>query len=269
GRVRVTSILEDGSSAVTSLVLGGDRTLPVNTSERTRELMDELSFLIGDNHRVKAGLLVNQNKFTQLNTSNVLGSFSFISHADFENATPASFTRTLAPRSNDGGGINAALYGGDTWRPTQELQLTYGLRFEASSFDGTPAYNAAIDSSFGRRTDVIPSEFHVSPRAGFSWRLSKNGAALRLVRGGVGEFRGRAPFSLFASAADQTGLANSERQLVCIGQFVPTPNWQQYIDNTSAIPSNCNDGSTPGPLTRSQANVTVFQPDFGAPRSLP
>src|SRR5207253_8425515 len=65
----------------------------------------------------------------------------------------------------------------------------------------------------------------------------------------------------------QTGLANSERQLVCIGQFVPTPNWQQYIDNTSAIPSNCNDGSTPGPLTRSQANVTVFQPDFGAPRS--
>src|SRR6185503_15310107 len=104
-------------------------------------------------------------------------------------------------------------------------QFTYGLRLEASSFDGQPTYNAAVDSSFGRRTDVIPSEVHLSPRAGFSWRLSETGAALKLVRGGFGEFRGRAPFSLFASATDQTGLLDSERQLVCIGPAVPTPDW--------------------------------------------
>lgn len=267
GRVRVTSILDDGTSAVTNLVLGGDRSLPVNTSETTHELLDELSFLIGDTHRFKTGLLINHNTFTQLNTNNIFGSFAFNSLADFEAGMPASYTRTLAPRTNNGGGINAALYSGDTWRPNQALQLTYGVRLEESSFNGQPAYNATVDSVFGRRTDLIPSEFHVSPRAGFSWRLSPTGAALKLVRGGVGEFRGRAPFSLFASAADQTGLSASERQLVCIGPSVPTPDWQSYMLNENSIPTACNDGSAPGPLTRSQPNVTVFDPSFGAPRS--
>lgn len=267
GRVRVSSILENGTRAVSSLVLGGERSMPVNTSETTRELMNELSFLIGDTHRLKAGLLVNQNAFTQLNTNNLFGTFAFNSLADFDARQPASFTRTLAPRTTAGGGINAALYAGDTWRPKQSLQFTYGLRFEGSKFDGQPLYNAAIDSAFGRRTDLIPSELHVSPRIGFSWRLSPDNAALKLVRGGIGEFRGRAPFSLFASAAEQTGLAAGERHLVCIGQFVPVPNWQQYTADETSIPQTCGDGSAPGPLTRSQANVTVFEPEFRAPRS--
>ncbi|HEX6559603.1 MAG TPA: hypothetical protein VF021_09070, partial [Longimicrobiales bacterium] len=267
GRVRVASLLEDSTQSITNLVLGGERSMPVNTSETTQELMNELSFLLGDTHRLKLGLLINRSRFTQLNTNNVFGSFTFNSLADFDAGRPASFTRTLAPRTNQGGGINAALYTGDTWRPTQALQFTYGLRLEESQFSGEPAYNPAVDSLFGRRTDHIPSEVHLSPRVGFSWRLSPAGGALKLVRGGIGEFRGRAPFSLFAAAADQNGLLNSERQLVCIGASVPAPDWQSYMQDESAIPTSCNDGSAPGPLSRSQPNVTLFSPDFAAPRS--
>lgn len=267
GRVRVTTVLEDGTRSVTNLVLGGERSMPVNSREATNELMNELSFLLGDTHRLKLGLLINSSDFTQLNTNNVFGAFTFHSLAAFEAGRAASYTRTLVPRTNDGGGINAALYAGDTWRPTPKLQLTYGLRLEASRFSGAPDYNAAIDSAFARRTDEIPSEVHASPRVGFSWRLSETGAPLRLVRGGIGEFRGRAPFSLFAAAADQTGLSDSERQLVCIGQSVPTPDWALYLRDESAIPAACADGSTPSALDRSRPNVTVFNPAFGAPRS--
>ena len=267
GRVRVTSILDDGTAAVSSLVFGGERSMPVNANEMTNELMNELSFLYGDTHRLKLGLLLNQSEFTQINTNNVFGSFSFNSLNDFDAQQAAAFTRTLAPRTNDGGGINAALYAGDTWRPTQKLQFTYGVRLEGSRFDGPKTYNAVVDSAFDRRTDDIPSELHLSPRAGFSWRLSEDGAPLRLVRGGAGEFRGRAPFSLFASAADQSGLLNSERQLFCIGESVPIPDWAAYLESEAAIPTACGDGAVPGPLTRSAPNVTVFAPEFGAPRS--
>lgn len=267
GRVRVTSILENGTRSITNLLFGGERSMPVKTREDTRELMDELSFLLGDTHRLKLGILINQNAFTQLNTNNTFGSFTFNSLADFEAARAASFTRTLAPRSTGGGGVNAALYAGDTWRPANELQITYGARLERSSFEGKPAYNPDVEAAFGRRTDDIPAETHLSPRIGFSWRLSRPGHALKLVRGGVGEFRGRAPFSLFAAATDQTGLANGERRLVCIGRFVPAPDWAAYSADETSVPASCNDGSTPGPLTRSQANVTVFSPDFGAPKS--
>jgi hypothetical protein len=267
GRVRVTSLLEDSLRSVSNLGFGGERSMPVNTSERTIELMNELSFLLGDTHRLKLGLLINDSKFTQLNTNNVFGSFTFNSLEDFEAGSPASFTRNLAPRSKEGGGLNAAMYTGDTWRPTLKLQLTYGLRFEYSNFAGEPANNPDVELAVGRRTDVIPSEFHVSPRLGFSYRLSETGAPLTLVRGGVGEFRGRAPFSLFAAAQEQTGLAEGERQLQCIGEFVPVPDWALYQTDESAIPTACGDGSTPAPIATARRNVTVFNPDFGAPRS--
>lgn len=251
GRVRVASILEDNLRSVTTLGFGGERSMPVKTNEQTIEFLNELSFLYGDTHRLKLGLLINDSRFEQLNTNNVFGTFTFNSLADFEAGRAASFTRNLAPRTNNGGGLNAALYVGDTWRPTQQLQFTGGVRLEHSYFDGGD----------------FPSEFHVSPRLGASWRLSEDGALLTILRGGLGEFRGRAPFSLFAAAQDQTGAASSERQLRCIGAFVPQPNYALYLQDESAIPTTCGDGSTPAPIASARPNITTFNDDFGAPRS--
>lgn len=93
------------------------------------------------------------------------------------------------------------------------------------------------------------------------------GLATTVIRGGIGEFRGRAPSGLFTGALDATGLAGAESQLVCIGAAVPTPNWTGYLADPSSIPTMCRDGST-GPNTQNQRpNVTTFDSDFGAPRS--
>lgn len=90
-----------------------------------------------------------------------------------------------------------------------------------------------------------------------------------IVRGGIGEFRGRAPTQLFSSAIDATGLPGGETQLVCVGSAVPIPDWSSYLHDFSTIPTTCADGSGPSvPLSRTRPNVTAFDPDFATPRSI-
>jgi len=90
-----------------------------------------------------------------------------------------------------------------------------------------------------------------------------------ILRGGIGEFRGRAPTQLFSSALDATGLPGGETQLVCVGGAVPTPDWTNYLNDFSSIPTTCADGSGPSvPLSRSRPNVTAFDDGFATPRSI-
>ena len=90
-----------------------------------------------------------------------------------------------------------------------------------------------------------------------------------IIRGGIGDFRGRAPTQLFSSAIDATGLPGGETQLVCVGSAVPIPDWSAYLANPQAIPTTCADGSGPGvPLSRTRPNVTAFDPAFSTPRSV-
>lgn len=94
------------------------------------------------------------------------------------------------------------------------------------------------------------------------------GLATTIIRGGIGEFRGRAPSGLFTSALDATGLPGAETQLVCVGSTVPVPDWTAYRLDPSSIPSVCADGSGGGtPFGSQRPNVTTFDEDFGAPRS--
>ncbi len=323
GVVRISSVLADGSLGISSLSFGGNAGLPSENTTKQLEFTNEMSYLRlgGGGHRPKLGMLLNISTFDQSASNNQYGSFTFNSLADFTNNVPSQYTRTLAPARREGDAVNAAVYLGDTWRKSRAFQMTYGLRAEATRFDGRPAYNPDIETIFGRRTDNFPSEVHVSPRAGFTWtsnipvptaadsarqRQGQQGgdqgggrggfgggggggggggrggggggpggagmfAGLSswVVRGGVGEFRGKAPTGLFTSALGATGLAGTESQLVCIGPATPVPSWTDYLANPNNIPSTCADGSNQANSIFSQTrpNVTTFAPDFGAPRS--
>ena len=90
-----------------------------------------------------------------------------------------------------------------------------------------------------------------------------------IVRGGIGEFRGKAPTGLFTSALGATGLSGAESQLVCIGPATPVANWAAYLADPTSIPSACADGGNAAAsiFAATKRNVTTFAPDFGAPRS--
>jgi hypothetical protein len=268
GRVVVASTLADGTSAVSTLQFGVNSSLPQESRTRLTELSDEISKVsTKGGHRVKLGGLLNEQSSSSGSFANVLGTYTFNSLADFDADRPASFTRTLSTHRRDARSINGALYLGDSWRKSPRLQLTYGARFETSSYPDAPAYNPVVDSLFNRRTDLFPDEKHISPRIGFTYTYGgkTERQALGSIRGGVGEFRGRAPSQLFASAADANGLVNGQSQLVCVGSSVPTPDWEAFIDNPALVPSTCNGPSQE--FGNQRRNVTVFAPDFGAPRA--
>jgi hypothetical protein len=291
GRVRVTSAFDDGATGVTTLDFGGNPALPTEGRNTQFEITDELSYLGSAGHRYKIGGLLQYSSFSTATSSNAFGSFSYNSLEDFSANRPASFTRTLSAREREGASLAAALYIGDTWRRSRALQLTYGLRLEHDRYLDEPAFNPVVEELFGRRTDRLPSEWRVSPRIGFSWTLGLPqqeerpgrggfggrggrggdfgafGQNFTVVRGGIGEFRGRAPTQLFASAIDATGLPSGELQLICIGDAVPVPSWSGFLANPETIPAQCADGGMGSPVSRGTPNVALFSDDFGAPRA--
>jgi hypothetical protein len=313
GRVRVSSQLSDGTVGVSTLDFGGNTGMPTENINSQLELTDELSWLSGGGaHRFKFGGLYNHTSFSTANQNNRFGSFTFNSLSDLENNQPAEFRRSLKVTEREGGASTGAIYFGDTWRKSRAFQVTFGARVEGSVYDGRPAYNPAVDTAFGKRTDFFPRDVRVSPRIGFTWQLGLDTARARpaegarggagaagrggfgggggggrgggggggaagagpgagtptlIVRGGIGDFRGRAPTQLFQSAIDATGLATGEQQLVCVGAAVPVPNWASYLADPMTSPSAC--VGAPGPVVSGQRPaVTVFAQDFQTPRSV-
>jgi carboxypeptidase family protein len=287
GRVLVASTLPDGSQGVASLVFGGGVSMPTRSRSTSLEAVNELSWLPGaGGHRWKLGGLFRSERSNDVFAAYTLGSFTYNSIADLEAGSPALFRRTLVPRARQSWGLSYALYGADVWRTSPAVQLTYGVRLEGSTFRRPPAFNPAIDSLFGRRTDRLPSEWHVSPRVGFTWTIGgqsgqpavpagaagagggqivMRGPPAFIVRGGLGEFRSPISTGLVASAYSATGLASSEAQVVCIGSQIPTPDWTAYAADPTSIPTSCSSGGPP--VQGAAPNVTVFGDGFGAPRA--
>ncbi|HEX7023174.1 MAG TPA: carboxypeptidase regulatory-like domain-containing protein, partial [Gemmatimonadales bacterium] len=259
GRVQVVSALPDAQT-VTNLSFGGNSGLSQRRGSRDIEISEELSLIPGAGaHRVKAGMLFNRSSSSQVVASNLTGTFSYTTLADLYAGTPSSFTRTLRPSDRNSTSINSALYLGDTWRPTQALQVTLGARLERSQFGNAPLYNPLVEEVFGYRTDRLPRETHFSPRAGFTLTIggSDQGPPAVTLRGGLGEFRSPIPAALAAAAQSATGLATGESQLFCVGSATPIPDWEAYLLDPSTIPGNCVGGGS-GSLPSQTPQVTVF-----------
>ena len=268
GRVVVASILDNGTSAISTLQFGGNPSLPQETRSSLLEVSDEISRLTtAGGHRFKLGSLFNEQRSQVGFIPNRFGTFFFNSLAAFEAGTPTQFTRTLFARDQQSATDNLGAYLGDSWRVSPQFQVTYGVRAEGSHYPDKPQYNPEVDATFGRRTDNLPSEFHVSPRAGFTAFIGESqfGPPPLTLRGGFGEFRGTAPAQLFATALNATGLNNGQALLTCVGSAAPTPDWASYLNDPSTIPTTCNGGTSF--FGNQRRNVSVFDPDFHAPRA--
>lgn len=277
GRVRISSPLGDSTQALSVVSFGGNPGFPSAGSSSLVEAADEISLLSKDRkHRVRMGTLFDLNTFRQNVTTNRLGTFTYNSLGAFLDDTPDSYSRTLLGQERAGKTVAGALYIGDTWRPNQQVQVVYGLRAEGTRIDDPPPLNSDVMAKFGLRTNDFPSEVHFSPRVGFSINLTKPNPndpfsqfqPAFLLRGGIGEFRAKTPTGLFTSAAGATGLVNTEQSVSCIGPAVPTTDWSSYIADPTSTPTSCIENpSVPSNFASVEPSVTVFAPDFEAPRS--
>ena len=274
--VRVNSTFADGTAGVSNLQFGGNSGLPRDSRTTTGELQNQISWISLDNkHRYKFGLDFRYNRYAQDNTGNRLGTFTYNSIDDFENGIPASYSRRLQVNRRLGDDFGGSAWLGDAYRRTPRFQLTYGLRVDASNFQGNPQFNAQLDSIFGHRNDAVPRGVYVSPRFGFSWTYGTNpqiggfeGAARGSrgqISGGFGEFQNLPNSQLIAAAVDQTGLPSAAQQLSCVGTAVPVANWLEYMQSSASIPTTCAGDQTI--YSSTVPNVALFAPDYIPQRS--
>jgi hypothetical protein len=276
GRVQVASDLPDSTRSVVTLLFGGNTGLPTQGDSRSLELTDEVSWMPGvGTHRLKIGATWLAESSEDLQGSNQFGTFSYNSLAELERGIAASYRRTLAPVTRDSRSYRWGVYAGDVWMAGRGFQLTYGGRLEGSNFGAPPPYNPVVDSVFGRRTDRLPTEVHLSPRAGFSWTLGGSTfergrpgtPPTTVIRGGIGEFRSQPPTGLVAQARTSTGLDTAFAELVCTGLAVPDPQWDAYYPSGDGIPTQCR-GDLPLPGNSGPARtVLLLEEGFQASRA--
>ncbi len=279
GTVRVNSQLVDGSAAVSSLLFGGSPFLNTGSSNASLAANNTMSWFSNDNrHRVKLTSELRRDEFSQNVTFNQYGSFSYNSLADLQANTPASFTRTLSPRTRTGSQLVGAMSLGDAWRPTSDLQVQYGVRVDGNHFSQGPQSNPAVLSAFGFDNAETPNRLYVSPRVGFSWTVGQADqlallpgmirAPRAVIRGGVGVFQNTPGTQLISNAIDNTGLPSALQQLTCLGTATPSPNWSAYAVDQANIPTTCADGTSGTVFANSSPNITLFVPDYLAQRSI-
>ncbi|HEX8169737.1 MAG TPA: carboxypeptidase regulatory-like domain-containing protein [Thermoanaerobaculia bacterium] len=178
--------------------------------------------------------------------------------ANFEANRPTEYRITFATgadprRATSFGAAQLGLYVNDSWRLSNQLTLSLGLRADRPSFPDTPSANPVAVSALGYRTDVTPSEKIVwSPRIGFNWNPHFGGN--QQVRGGVGVFAGRTPFVWISNVYAGTGI--EQVSLTCrLADNCPVP---AFNPDPSAQPTN---------LGAAGATVLdLMDPDFEFPR---
>jgi hypothetical protein len=241
--------------------------------------MNQLSwFSLNNKHRLKLTSELRHERSTAELATNLYGTFSYNSLADLQANRPASFSRTLSPRERDASQLVAAFSLGDSYRPTRDLQIQYGVRVDANRYLGAPALNGEVERAFGARNDRVPNGVYVSPRVGFSWtygtaaQIGAFEGAFRgpraVVRGGVGLFQNTPGTQLIGNALDNTGLPSAVQQLQCVGPATPVPNWEMYGDDPSRVPDRCADGTTGTVFANSAPNVVLFSDDWAPSRSV-
>ncbi|HSA55930.1 MAG TPA: carboxypeptidase regulatory-like domain-containing protein [Gemmatimonadaceae bacterium] len=276
GRVRVSSVLDDGSAGLTGLSFGGSEIQSTTNRSAILGGQNQLSWISLDNrHRLKLSTELRWEFFDQELLANRLGTFTYNSLADLEAGMPASYSRLLAAGPRRGSQLIAGLSLGDSYRPRPDLQFQYGVRLDANRFLARPDANPALRQALGVVNDEVPSRIHLSPRAGFSWtygrapQLAAASGFVRgpraVVRGGIGIFQNVPNAQLIAGAISGTGLTDARQQLTCVGAAVPLPGWSGYLADPASIPRACADGTVFASLA---PDATLFAPAFAAPRSL-
>jgi hypothetical protein len=278
-QIRINSVFADGSSGVRTVQAGGNPGLGSSQSNADVTFRNSLSWVSMDSkHRLSFTTDAKQSMSQTDQSSNLLGSFTFNSLADFEAGRPASFSRQLTQRFQRRGQTTAGISLQDSWRVNSDLQMTLGLRADAGRFGSRPDYNPLIEQAFGLRNDAVPNRVTLSPRISFSKTLGeaqqisfmegeRRGPRAR-IGGGIAVFQQAPSASLITRVANNTGLASAVQQLTCVGDATPIPRWDVYAQFPDSVPSECADGTGGTVFASSLPSVILVDKDYSPSRRI-
>jgi outer membrane receptor protein involved in Fe transport len=172
-------------------------------------ISDDLSFSVGA-HNFNVGTDNEFFGFYNLFFQNKYGNYTFSSYDNFVAGRPASFqVQRLAPGGREAAEFNVrrlGFYVQDRWNVMDNLVLTMGLRYDATSFPDAPSNNPLVTQFYPTRsTSRVPKTAGMfSPRFGFNWDVS--GDKTTQLRGGAGIFAGRQPYVWISNLYGNTGV---------------------------------------------------------------
>ncbi len=173
-------------------------------------------------HEITAGTQNYFRKYLNGFAPAYQGLYQFASLTDFYNSVNNGTTSALRyaiqySAEKDGsfpyakaGSNDLSLFMQDKWRVTKNFTLTYGLRFDNSTYKGSWDQNpdfAALTFANGTKYDVgkkPKNALLISPRLGINWDIF--GDKTLQVRGGGGVFSGPPPFVWISNQASNNGV---------------------------------------------------------------
>ncbi len=248
----------------------------------TWQASDNITFYNGK-HTTSAGANFESFKFFNQFTPQIQGQYIFKSLADFytsanayianNNMTtnPVQLRRYILGFSNLANNEvwsavtqakNIGAYVQDEWQIEDNLNITYGVRFDVPFFTSNAVYNPQVagynfvdenGSPIKVSTSQLPSaKLMINPRFGFNYDIS--GKKTTQLRGGLGLFSGRPAFVFVSNAVGNNGMQAGQ-----ISQ-----------DNTTAYPFSPNTTrNVPAPNVGQPApsyNISPIEKNFRFPQ---
>ena len=249
GQVNIRT--EDGT-----IQIGPDQFRHANAlSNTTPEIQFNGEYLLGD-HAIGFGYEYEEVDIFNLFVPQSLGVWDFDTIDDFANQDAAFFSYRNAFTNNAADGAASlkpathAFYVEDTWAPTWDLEVSYGLRYERQAVDGSPRYNQNFEDRYGfANTENLDGRDIWMPRAGFKYQLTD---AYRL-RGGFGRYAGGRPNVWISNAYSVDGVTVVDAPRSVTEQFL------SGVDITE-VPQAVRDS-----LTAGDGNTTPIDPNFELP----
>lgn len=235
GFVNVTSTFSDGSTGNTTVAFGDQNWVPERDASDVIQLIDNFRYKAGNLNFV-FGTDNNINHITDRLSHDQQGQFYYASITDMANNNPYRFNRKIPL---DGSNpkisvplIELGLFAQMETNLRSNLNLTVGLRWDATVIGSKPTYNQQLQNDLGVRTDVVPFDAkNIQPRVNLVWDVHSNGRDI--LKFGAGLFASEFTTQPITFAHIDNGV--NFRQ-IDIRQDVPVPDWQAYQKDFSKVP---------------------------------
>ncbi|AWW30224.1 hypothetical protein DN752_08860 [Echinicola strongylocentroti] len=250
GRVYVESDFGNGDTDGDEVFWGNQYWAPEIISQRAYQLIDNYTWLVGKS-RITAGLDIYHERISDQLTHYQQGEFYFASVEDLENRTPYRYERKT-PLGDAGGRVKPTIFETGVYGQLQtylhdDLELTAGLRWDASLIPVKPTYNALLEQELGIRNDVAPMDLNnIQPRINLVWDINGKGTDVIKIGGGgfVSQFTTQAlTMSHIDNGVDyawpviEVGMPYADGSgRVVTQEDLPTPDWDAYYENFDNVP---------------------------------
>ena len=233
--VNINSVLPNGSNRTITAQIGGQRFTPETNLEKQVQFTNT-AYLTSGKFNFTFG---TDNMITYLETllsNEQNGRFFFDSLDDFDNLTPSRYAREVPLQ-----GLplvkqtvyDLSLFAQAEFQPHPDVDLTAGLRWDATIFSEAAEFNPLVFNELGIRTDNKPSDLdNIQPRLQAIWNVG--GKDTDVIKLGGGIFNSQPHYY-----AQVNNIQNSGTLLGAIdvtGANVPTPDFNSYRNDPSTAP---------------------------------